>query len=112
MAVSASNLAKRAFVTLLLALARQYAIPALPITRDSPDKAVLDAFRKVARKVHPDKGGSKSDAQKFNAAQEAWDKAVQDTRPARQDHTRPGQNKENLTKSSESFVFESKEGHP
>ena len=68
MAVSALHLAKRACVTLLLASARQYAIPALPITRDSPDKAVLDAFRKVARKVHPDKGGFKSGAQKLNAA--------------------------------------------
>ena len=71
MAVSPLQLAKRALVTLLLALARQYDIPAIPINRDSPDKVVLDAFKKVARKVHPDKGGSHNDCLKLNAAREA-----------------------------------------
>ena len=38
MACSPVQLAKRALVTLLLTLARQYAMPALPLSRDSPDK--------------------------------------------------------------------------
>ena len=59
----------------MLVLSRKYDIPALPLKRDSPDKIVIDRFRKVARKAHPDKGGSKEDAQKLNAAREAWEKA-------------------------------------
>ena len=73
MACSPVQLAKRALVTLLLALARQYAMPALPLSRDSPDKVVMESFKKVAKKVHPDKGGATEDAQKLNEAREAWD---------------------------------------
>ena len=58
MACSPVQLAKRALVTLLLTLARQYAMPALPLSRDSPDKVVMESFKKVAKKVHPDKGGA------------------------------------------------------
>ena len=54
--MSPLQLAKRALVTLLLALGRQYHI-ALAINRDSSDNLVLAAFKKVARKAHPDKGG-------------------------------------------------------
>ena len=74
--MSPLQLAKRALVTLLVALARQYSIPALPINRDSPDKAVLTAFRKVARKVHPGKGGCRDDAWKLNNARDAWEPAI------------------------------------
>ena len=56
------QLAKRALVILLLPLARQYAMPALPLSRDSPDKVVMESFKKVAKKVHPDKGGATEDA--------------------------------------------------
>ena len=58
--MSALQLAKRALVTLLLALARQYNI-VLALNRDSKDDVVLTALKKVARKVHPDKGGSGED---------------------------------------------------
>ena len=69
------TLAKRALVTLLLAFARQYQIPALVINRDSPDKDILTAFKKVARRIHPDKGGSTSDFQRLNNARDEWEKA-------------------------------------
>ena len=72
MAASPLQLAKRALVTLLLALAKSYGVP-LGINRDSTDKVVLDSFRKVVRKVHPDKGGSNADVQKLNAARELWE---------------------------------------
>ena len=61
MAASAVFRAKRAFVTLLLQLAVAYQI-VVSINRDSPDAAVLAAFRKVSLKVHPDKGGSVKEA--------------------------------------------------
>ena len=48
MTASAVQLAKRALVSLLLALARQYGV-ALALNRDSPDKSVLDGYRKAAR---------------------------------------------------------------
>ena len=75
MVASPLQLARRTFVSLLLQLARQYGV-VLAITRDSPDKLVLDGSRKVVRKVHPDKGGSPDDAKKLNAARDAWDKAL------------------------------------
>ena len=74
MACSPVQLAKRALVTLLFTFARQYAMPALPFSRDSPDKVVLESFKKVAKKVHPDKGGATEDAQKLNEARQAWEK--------------------------------------
>ena len=51
MACSPLQLAKRALETLLLALARQYAMPALPLSRDSPDKVVMESFKKVTMAV-------------------------------------------------------------
>ena len=62
--------AKRVFVSLLLTLARAYEI-AVKINRESPDKDVKAAFRKVSLKVHPDKGGRSEDFAKLNAAREA-----------------------------------------
>ena len=72
---SLATLAKRALVTLLLAFARQYQVPGLAVNRDSPDKVVIESFKKVSRKIHPDKGGSTSDAQKLNNARDEWEKA-------------------------------------
>ena len=48
--------AKRAFVAVLLALARQYGLVA-PLAREDSDDAANALWRKVARTVHPDKGG-------------------------------------------------------
>ena len=81
MVARALQLAKHALVSSVLSLARQYAV-VLSISRDSPDKLVLDGFRKVAKKAHPDKGGSKEDMRKLNEARELWEKASK-TKPPR-----------------------------
>ena len=52
---SAIDLAKRAFIKVLLHLAVTYAVK-LSLSRDSPADAVSAAYRKVSLKVHPDKG--------------------------------------------------------
>ena len=81
------QLAKRALVKVLLVLARVYSVT-VQVNRDSEDKAVQTAFRKVALKVHPDKGGKKEDFQKLQAAKDKWDTARQNFcglyRPSRQ----------------------------
>ncbi len=46
--------AKRALVSVLLRLAAACGL-ALEITRESDDGAVLQAYRRVAKKVHPDR---------------------------------------------------------
>ena len=48
---------------LILALAVSYAISNLKVNRDSEDDAVVKAYRRVALKAHPDKGGSVADMQ-------------------------------------------------
>jgi len=67
-------LAKRAFVGLLLALARTYQLT-LAVNRDSDEADIHRAYRKVLLKVHPDKRGSKADAQRLQAGREKWDTA-------------------------------------
>ena len=47
--------AKRALVTLLLALAGAYGLQ-VTLTRESTDVEVTRVFRRVSIKVHPDKG--------------------------------------------------------
>ena len=69
------NLAKRALVTLLIAFARQYQVPGVGVNRESPDTVVMGAFKKVARRVHPDKGGSTADSAKLNSARNKWEEA-------------------------------------
>ena len=59
-----AQLAKRAFVKLLLALAAVYGL-VVNITRDSADTEIVSAFKRVARKAHPDKGGSNEDSQRL-----------------------------------------------
>ena len=73
--------AKRAFVKVLLTLAALYSVQ-VPVTRDSADDEILRAFRKVALKVHPDKGGLLEHAQTLNDAKDTWDKARADKRKA------------------------------
>ena len=72
MVVSAVQQAKRLFVGLLLALAKQFSVP-LDLRRESEDAQVQAAFRKVVRKVHPDKGGNVRDAQRLQELREAWE---------------------------------------
>ena len=76
MAVSPTQATKRAFITVLLYLARNYCLT-LPVSRDSEDKVVLAAFRKVALKAHPDKGGSHANLLKLNNARAVWEEAKQ-----------------------------------
>ena len=74
MAASCAQLAKRALVSTLLAFASVYGLT-LALNRDSLDATVLVAYRKVVKKVHPDKGGKVEDAQRLQTDKEAWDKA-------------------------------------
>ena len=71
---SRSQLAKRAFVKVLLALAATYGLE-LRLNRDSGDDAVSAAYRRVMKRVHPDKGRPVADAQHLQTAQEEWDGA-------------------------------------
>ena len=74
MVVSAAQLAKRVLVSLLRALAVTYNIN-VNCDRDSTDAVVIANFRKLALRVHPDRGGSTAHQAKLNDAREAWDKA-------------------------------------
>ena len=64
---SAINRAKHIFVALLKILAATYRIT-LSLNRDSSDDDVRAAFKKVSRKVHPDKGGSGADQTRLTVA--------------------------------------------
>ena len=61
-------------MALIRALAVQYGVTVV-LTRDSPDNLVTTAYRKVAARAHPDKGGSTEDVQRLNAARDAWQQA-------------------------------------
>lgn len=65
------DLAKRELVKVLRALAAKYKVT-LSLTRESSNKDVDKAFRRVSLKVHPDKGGSLADFQKLSATNDAW----------------------------------------
>ena len=67
--------AKRELVKCLLVLAVVYGISGVAVNRDSLDVQVLSLYRRVVKKVHPDKGGRKEDAQKLQGLKEAWEKA-------------------------------------
>ncbi len=58
----------------LLALAAAYAL-VLTLPKDPTDAQVTTAYKKVALKVHPDKGGAVEDAQRLTAAKREWDDA-------------------------------------
>ena len=72
---SRGQLAKRALVKVLLALAAVYGL-VVSVSRDSADDAVKAAYRRVVKRAHPDKGGALADAQRLQAAKEAWDAAL------------------------------------
>ena len=59
-------------MTVLLELARVYGLT-FSINRDSEDNVVKAGFRKVIKRVHPDKpGGSEAAAKRLNTAWENW----------------------------------------
>ena len=74
MAVSPAMQARRVFVKVMIGLAALYSV-LLDVTRDSPDGVVVQAHKKLVRKVHPDKGGSKEHAQQLQEARDAWQHA-------------------------------------
>ena len=81
MPLSLLQRAKRAFVSVLLTLALDYGVAA-DVNRDSDDKVILQSYRRVVKKVHPDQGGNKKKFQALQSAKEAWDTAQQRARPA------------------------------
>ena len=67
---------KRAFVTLLLVLAKRYGVNVVGLTRDAPPADLQKAYRKVVLKCHPDKGGSDADQARLNDARDEWKAAA------------------------------------
>ncbi len=53
MPCSASDRAKRAFVSVLVALARKYGV-AHAATRENPDPVIAALYRRVLLRCHPD----------------------------------------------------------
>jgi hypothetical protein len=80
MPVSKAGAATRAFVAVLLLLARSYEL-VLQVNRDSSPEQLVKAYRKVLLKTHPDKGGKKEDQQKLQEAKENWDRARKGASP-------------------------------
>jgi hypothetical protein len=74
MVVSAAQRAKRALVVLLRSIAAIYNV-AVALTRDSTDAAALSAFRRVALRAHPDRGGDVRHQQVLNDARGDWQSA-------------------------------------
>ena len=87
MPLSPLESAKQAFFSLLLRLGRSHAVP-LQISRESPDPELLKAYRRISKKVHPDRGGSLAQSQNLNASKDAWEEARKKSkcpgRPAQQ----------------------------
>ena len=73
MPTSAVNDAKHRFVSELLRLAKAHTLP-ISVNKNSDDIALCAAFKAVARKAHPDKGGSDVDMRDLLSAKQAWDK--------------------------------------
>ena len=92
MAASLLTRAKRAFVSVLLATAARFGLD-LGVNRDADEGSLAAAYRRVAKKAHPDKGGNTQAFQKLQAAREAWDAARQNSpaagRPPTREHTDP-----------------------
>ena len=88
MPMSVHQRSKRAFVQVILSLAAAYGL-VTQVNRDSDDEAIKAAYRRVVRRVHPDKGGSVADAQRLQAVKDEWDAtrktSKQRGRPARRD---------------------------
>ena len=86
MPLSLLESARRAFLSLLLRLGRSHAVP-LQISRESPDQELLKAYRRISKKVRPDRGGSLAQSQSLNASKYAWEEARKKSkcpgRPAR-----------------------------
>ena len=73
--VSNIDTAKRTLVRLIKCIAAMYSVVIL-LTRESTDVEVRAAFKKVARKAHPDKGGTPEHQKALNAARDTWENAL------------------------------------
>ena len=73
MPTSAVNDAKHRFVSELLRLGKAHTL-FISVKKNSDDIAISAAFKAVARKAHPDKGGSNVDMCDLLSAKQAWDK--------------------------------------
>ena len=73
--VSNIDTAKRALVALLKSLAGIYSL-VVGLTRESADAEVRAAYKQVARKAHPDKGGAPEHQKALNAARDTWEDAL------------------------------------
>ena len=71
MPLSVLAAATRAFVKVMVALSAAYG-QGLRANRDSPHEDLLAAYKKLAVRVHPDKGGCKEHMQELLAARGAW----------------------------------------
>jgi len=71
MAASACQLAKRAFLTLLIVVAKLYGLSA-GVNRNSSDQDIEKSFRMVSKRAHPDKGGATDKYQDLISAREKW----------------------------------------
>ena len=74
--VSDIDAAKRTLVTLIRSIAAIYSV-VIVLTRQSTDVEVRHAFKKVARRAHPDKGGTPEHQKAMNAARDAWENLLQ-----------------------------------
>ncbi|CAE8638271.1 unnamed protein product, partial [Polarella glacialis] len=72
----------------------------LPDPRESADNLVTSAFRRVAKKVHPDKGGKLVDSQRLLAARQVWEDALR----AASANGRPVSGKSSATSSSQFYL--------
>ena len=72
--------ATRAFVKVLLTLARAYEL-GLTISRDSPPDLLHDAYKRVVRKAHPDKGGTAAHFRSLQSARAKWEELRKSARP-------------------------------
>ena len=86
--VSNIDTAKRALVALLKSLAGIYSL-VVGLTRESADAEVRAAYKQVARKAHPDKGGAPEHQKALNAARDTWEDALRAGKGRGGDHMRP-----------------------
>ena len=81
MAVSQALTIRRALVKVLVSLASLYGV-ILSVARESTDDQVLAGYKKLIRKVHPDKGGKTEDAQRLQSAKDFWGTAKSEPKKA------------------------------
>ena len=65
----------------LVSLASLYGVM-LTVTRKSTDDQVLAGYKKLIRKVHPDKAGKTEDAKRLQSTKNFWDTAKSEAKQA------------------------------